>query len=50
MLEAFADQEFEELIVINPDTSVVQTAQNLCHFRKPVLVCRDLTEYVAFHH
>jgi hypothetical protein len=46
-LEAFADQELEELIVINPDTSVVQTAKNLCHFRKPVLVCRDLTEYVA---
>jgi hypothetical protein len=45
LLEAFADNTLEELIVINPDSRVVQIAKDLCHFHKPVLVCSSLAEY-----
>lgn len=46
-LEAFSNHSPEEIIVINPETSVVQTVKDLCHFKKPVLVCRDLNELIA---
>lgn len=46
-LEAFSNHSPEEIIVINPETSVVQTVKDLCHFKKPVLVCRDLNEFIA---
>lgn len=48
-LEAFSDHTPDQLIVINPDTSVVQLAKSLCHFEKPVLVCKDLKEFLAYH-
>jgi hypothetical protein len=44
--EAFADHSPGELVVINPDTSVVRLVKDLCHYQKPVLVCRDLGEFV----
>lgn len=46
-IETFADNSLDELIIINPDTSVVQLAKKLCHYHKPVLVCRDLKEFLA---
>lgn len=46
-LEAFRDHELEELVIINPDTSVVQTAKSLCHFNKPVEVCANVEEFLA---
>ncbi len=46
-LEAFDEHSPEDIIVINPDTSVVQTVKDLCHFKKPVLACKDLDEYIA---
>jgi hypothetical protein len=49
-LEAFEEHEPEELIVINPDTSVVETAKTLCHFNKPVVVCASLEEYIDQYH
>lgn len=48
-LEAFANHTLEELIVINPDTSVVKLVKDLCHFKKPVLTCHDLDEFVGFY-
>jgi hypothetical protein len=45
-LEAFADNTLDELVVINPDTSLVETAKDYCHFQKPVLVCRDFREFI----
>lgn len=48
-LEAFINNSPEEIIVINPDTSVVQIIKDLCHFKKPVLVCRDLDEFVSLY-
>ena len=46
-LEAFSDNALEELVVINPDTSVVGLVKDLCHFTKPVVVCKNLEEYLA---
>jgi hypothetical protein len=46
-LEAFADHTPEELVVINPDTRVVQLVKDLCHFGKPVLVCKNLFEILS---
>jgi hypothetical protein len=46
-LEAFADHVPEELVVVNPDTRVVQLVKDLCHYGKPVLVCKDLEEFLS---
>lgn len=46
-LESFVGGPPDELVVINPDTSVVQRVKNLCHFEKPVSVCASLGEYLA---
>lgn len=45
-LESFSDHQLDELVIVNPDTSVVQKVKDLCHHNKPVIVCRDLTEYL----
>ena len=45
-LEAFRENSLEELVVVNPDTSIIQTVKELSHFGKPVLVCGDLEEYL----
>jgi len=46
-LEAFSDHSPEEIVIINPDTRIVQLVKDLCHFKKPVLVCRDLDEFIT---
>ena len=48
-LEAFADNHLSSLTVVNPDTSVVQKIKELCHFDKPVKVCKDLKELMKEH-
>ena len=48
-LESFSENVLEELIVVNPDTSVVQKVKNLCHFEKPVTVCKDLEEFLQLN-
>jgi len=45
-LEAFSNHSPEEIIIVNPDTRIVQLTKDLCHFRKPVLACKDLDEFV----
>lgn len=47
-LESFENNELEELIVVNPDTSVVRTIKKLLHFTKPVLLCYDLKEFLKY--
>lgn len=47
LLEAFENHSPQQLIIINPDSSVVSTAKSLCHFDKPVTVCANLQEYLA---
>ncbi|MDP9439443.1 MAG: SIR2 family protein [Actinomycetota bacterium] len=46
-LESFVGGPPDELVVINPDTSVVRRVKNLCHFERPVSVCGGLDEYLA---
>jgi len=46
-LEAFVEKAPDEVIVINPDTSVIGLVKKLCHFDKPVLACRDLMEFIS---
>ncbi|MCD6371381.1 MAG: hypothetical protein J7L39_01545 [Candidatus Aenigmarchaeota archaeon] len=48
-LESFSENVLGELIVVNPDTSVVQKVKNLCHFEKPVIVCKDLEEFLQLN-
>jgi len=45
-LETFYENTLEELVVVNPDTSVIRTVKELSHFQKPVLVCHNLEEYL----
>ncbi|MHC4260033.1 MAG: SIR2 family protein [Planctomycetota bacterium] len=46
LLEAFAENELDELVVVDPDTSVVKTVKQLVHFDKPVFVCHDVEEFL----
>ncbi|WP_045826661.1 hypothetical protein [Teredinibacter turnerae] len=48
-LEAFESHVLEEIFVINPDTSVVKTVKDLSHFDRPILVCKDLDEFVKLY-
>lgn len=45
--EAFCERSPEELCIVNPDTGVVRTARDLCNFHGPVVVCHNLSEYLA---
>lgn len=45
--EIFADNSLERLYVVNPDAGVASIARDLCHYRKPVSVCRDIGEYLT---
>ena len=44
--ESFVERSPEELIIINPDTAVVSLAKELCNYKRPVVVCRDLGEFL----
>jgi len=46
LLESFVNTELKELVVVNPDTSVVRSIKELVHFTKPVLVCYNLEEFL----
>lgn len=45
-LESFEERSPEEIVIINPDTSIVERVKDLAHFERPVLVCNDLDEFV----
>jgi hypothetical protein len=44
-LDSFVGHELKNLTVINPDNSVVEKIKLLTNYRKPVKICRDITEY-----
>ncbi|CAD6494815.1 MAG: hypothetical protein EMLJLAPB_00966 [Candidatus Argoarchaeum ethanivorans] len=46
LLEAFEDNKLDDLIVVDPNTSVVKTIKELVHFTKPTSVCYDLKEFL----
>jgi hypothetical protein len=45
--EAFADRSPRELVIVNPDTGLIDVARDLCNFRGSVGACRDLAEFVG---
>lgn len=49
LLEAFCESPLEELVVVDPDTSVVRMVKELTHFGKPVVICRDLEEFLRVY-
>jgi len=44
--EVFSENSPEELCIINPDTTIVQLAKDLCNYKRPVMVCNDLNEFL----
>lgn len=44
--EAFADNKLKQLIVINPDTRVVDLVRELTHFERPITSCQNLREFI----
>ncbi|MGZ3798025.1 MAG: hypothetical protein ACXVB1_16760 [Pseudobdellovibrionaceae bacterium] len=46
-LEVFSHHSPEEIAIINPDTRIVQLVKDFCHFRKPVLACKGLDEFIS---
>lgn len=45
-LDSLSGHNLEELIIVNPDTCVVQRIKDLTHFQKPVKVCKDIGEFL----
>lgn len=45
--EAFYERAPDELIIVNPDTSTIHVAKDLCNFRGPVLAYENLEEFVS---
>lgn len=46
LLEAFESNRLDNLIIVNPNTSIINTVKQLTHYNKPVLVCNDLSEFL----
>lgn len=47
ILESFSEHSLEELIVVNPDTSICRRIKELCHFKRPVTLCANLDEFLS---
>jgi hypothetical protein len=47
LLETFAANKLDELVIINPDERVVPLARELCHFDGPIEHHRSLAQYVG---
>ncbi len=45
-LDSFKENELQELIIVNPDTSVVKKIKDLTHFNHPVTICSNLREFM----
>lgn len=45
--EVFCERGPEQLYIINPDTAVVSIVKNLCNYQRPVVVCRNLDEFLS---
>ncbi|AGK95226.1 SIR2 family protein [Clostridium pasteurianum] len=46
LLEAFEFNRLDNLIIVDPNTSVINTVKQLTHYNKPALVCNDLSEFL----
>lgn len=47
LLECLVNEILEQIIIVNPDTSIVGTIKNLLNFKNPVIVCNDLNEFLS---
>lgn len=47
LLESFCENALKELIIVNPDESIISIVKELTHFDKRIMVCRDLEEYLC---
>lgn len=45
-LDSFETNELENLIIVNPDTSVVKKIKNLTHYTKSTTICSNLEEFL----
>ncbi len=45
-LDSFLKTCPEELIIVNPDTSVIKIIKDLTHFHKGIVICQDLNEFL----
>ncbi|MFD3156221.1 hypothetical protein ACFIJ5_05090 [Haloimpatiens sp. FM7330] len=46
LIESFQDNTLENMIVVNPDISIVEKLKRLTHYDKPVLICSNLNEFL----
>ena len=46
LIESLKDNDLQELIVVNPDVSVVRITKELCHFNGGVVWYSDLNDYL----
>lgn len=45
LLDGLFERDLKELVVVNPNTGVVQRIKDITHFQKPVVVCRNIGEF-----
>lgn len=45
-LDSFKENELQDLIIVNPDTSVTRKIKDLTHFNHPVTICSNLREFM----
>jgi len=46
LLDVLFKRDLKELFIVNPDTSVVERIKDITHFQKPVVVCKDIREFL----
>ncbi len=45
-LDSFKENELQDLIIVNPDTSVIRKIKELTHFKHPITICSNLHEFI----
>lgn len=45
-LDSFKENELQDLIIVNPDTSGIKKIKDLTHFNHPVTMCSNLREFM----
>ncbi len=45
-LDSFKENELQDLIIVNPDTSAIRKIKDLTHFNHPVTMCSNLSEFM----
>jgi hypothetical protein len=45
-LESFKENNLKELVIVNPNFSLVKVVKNLCHFMGGIVWFQDLNEYI----